>query len=726
MPFVVKDRVQVTSTTTGTGTFTLGAASSGFQDFTSMATGSGWDISTAQSLQSFSVAAQENDPQGIFFKPDGLKMYVVGNTGDDVLEYNLATAWDVRTASYLQNFLISAQDATPVGIFFKPDGLKMYFVGQTNDSVFEYNLSSAWNISTATFVQSLSVATLDAVPTGIFFKPDGLKMYIVGSSGDDILEYDLSSAWNISTATYLQNFVISAQDTTPVCIFFRPDGQTMYLVGNTNNSVYQYSLGTAWNITTASYVRAFSVALQETDPAGIFFKPDGSTMYISGAVADAVFQYSLSVNSIYYGITNGTDWEIGIGHLPPDGLELYRDTVLESSNSNALVNWGAGTKNVFCTFPADATEGTVPQGDTSQVGTDLVAWTNLKKELDRTVINGVPYNNNNTAGVVSTYSLVHTSSSAYYGGVLAPNGDIHFIPYNGEVGQKVNYLTGVVSTYAIFLTFNNSKYAGGVLASNGDIHFIPHSASVGQKVNSSGVVSTYSLIYSASGAYWGGVVAPNGDIHFIPYNAPRGQKVSAAGVVSTYSLIYTTTLAYSGGVLAPNGDIHFVPGGAARGQKISAAGVVSTYSLVYTTGGSTLAYSGGVLAPNGDIHFVPWSALVGQKISSSGVVSTYSLVVAVGGAYSGGVLAPNGDIYFVPRDSSTGVGDPYVGQKVSAAGVVNTYGLVLTTSGSFIGGVLAPNGEIYFIPANAARGQKLSTGTQRNIGYALSPFFNKF
>ena len=724
MTYVVKDRVKVTSTTTGTGTFTLGAAVSGFQSFASIASGSGWNISTAQLLQKFSVNAQDTSSQGLYFRADGLKMYLAGSTGAEVNEYNLSTAWDVRTASFVQNFVVSAQDTTPEAVFFKPDGLKMYVVGNDNNSVYEYDLSSAWNISTASYLQAFSVAGQDNQPGGISFKPDGLKMYVVGAnpSPASVDEYDLSSAWNISTASHLQGFSVESQDSVPQGLYFRPDGTKMYVTGSFNDGVYEYNLSSAWNISTASYLQTLSTTSFEITPTGIFFKPDGGKMYVSGASSDNVNEFNLSVNDTYYAITNGTDWELGVGTLSTDGTELFRNTVLESSNSNALVNWGAGDKDVFCTFPADATEGTVPQGDTSQVGTDLVAWTNLKKELDRTVINGVPYNNNNRAGVVSTYSLVYTTSNAYKGGVLAPNGDIHFVPSNANVGQKINYLSGLVSTYSII---SLTQYSGGVLAANGDIHFVPQGAR-GQKINASGVVSTYSLVYTASSAYEGGVLAPNGDIHFVPYNAVRGQKVSAAGVVSTYSLIYTTTLAYSGGVLAPNGDIHFVPGGAARGQKISAAGVVSTYSLVYTTGGGTLAYSGGVIAPNGDIHFVPWSATVGQKISSSGVVSTYSLVIAESGAYSGGVLAPNGDIHFVPRDSSTGVGQPYVGQKVSAAGVVSTYGLVLTTSGSFIGGVLAPNGEIYFIPANAARGQKLSTGTQRNIGYCLSPFFNKF
>ena len=166
----------------------------------------------------------------------------------------------------------------------------------------------------------------------------------------------------------------------------------------------------------------------------------------------------------------------------------------------------------------------------------------------------------------------------------------------------------VVSTYSLVYTAATA-YQGGVLAPNGDIHFVPLSANRGQKISPAGVVSTYSLVYTTTSAYSGGVLAPNGDIHFVPVNANRGQKISPTGVVSTYSLAYTVATAYQGGVLAPNGDIHFVPRAANRGQKISPDSVVSTYSLVYTT---TIAYIGGVLAPNGDIHFVPTSAAVGQ------------------------------------------------------------------------------------------------------------------
>lgn len=243
----------------------------------------------------FSVAGQETTPNGIFFKPDGLKMYIVGSLGDDVNEYNLSTAWDIATASFLQLFSVAAQDLSPQDLFFRDDGLKMYIVGSTNDNVYEYNLSTAWNVSTATFLQSFSVIAQDTNPVSLFFKPDGLKMYVVGSVNDSVYEYNLSTAWNISTASYLQLFSVAAQEITPAGIFFKPDGLKMYVVGTTGDDVNEYNLSTAWDISTAIYLQNFSIAVQSSAPQGVFFKPDGLKMYIIDSVEDAVYQYSLGI-----------------------------------------------------------------------------------------------------------------------------------------------------------------------------------------------------------------------------------------------------------------------------------------------------------------------------------------------------------------------------------------------------------------------------------------------
>jgi hypothetical protein len=48
-----------------------------------------------------------------------------------------------------------------------------------------------------------------------------------------------------------------------------------------------------------------------------------------------------------YVIEGGAEWEVGIGYLSAS-TTLVRDTVFQSSNADALVNFSAGTKNVFC------------------------------------------------------------------------------------------------------------------------------------------------------------------------------------------------------------------------------------------------------------------------------------------------------------------------------------------------------------------------------------------
>jgi len=77
------------------------------------------------------------------------------------------------------------------------------------------------------------------------------------------------------------------------------------------------------------------------------------TVTLAGAVAG--FQTFAAVgdgNSTYYTITGGTDFEVGIGTYTSSGTTLSRTTVLSSSNSGSLVNFSAGTKNVFVTYPA--------------------------------------------------------------------------------------------------------------------------------------------------------------------------------------------------------------------------------------------------------------------------------------------------------------------------------------------------------------------------------------
>jgi hypothetical protein len=80
------------------------------------------------------------------------------------------------------------------------------------------------------------------------------------------------------------------------------------------------------------------------------------TLTLAGAATGfQSFSVIGNANTTYYSIVDSSagTWEVGIGTYTSSGTTLSRDTVLESSNSGSKVNFGAGSKDVFCTYPAE-------------------------------------------------------------------------------------------------------------------------------------------------------------------------------------------------------------------------------------------------------------------------------------------------------------------------------------------------------------------------------------
>lgn len=294
-----------------------------------------WDLTTASFVASKYVGSQDTGPWGIFFKPDGTKMYVSGTTNNRVYEYNLSTPWNITTATYSQFASVN----TPRGLFFKSDGTVMLTVSSFSVLV-SYTLSTPWDISTAsanasgsvritssnnseskkgvwvspdgslvyTITQNTSnstcqltqhnIGTLYVAPDtntlGIQFSSSGDKFYSIGSAADRVWKVDPAAEYDISSTSNAASYLVSSQEATPEDLFFKPDGTKMYVVGSSGDEVNEYSLSTAWDVTTATPISVFSVSAQDSQPKGIFFKDDGTKMYIAGATSARIYEYNLS------------------------------------------------------------------------------------------------------------------------------------------------------------------------------------------------------------------------------------------------------------------------------------------------------------------------------------------------------------------------------------------------------------------------------------------------
>ena len=240
----------------------------------------------------YSVNAQEANPRGITFNTDGTKMFIVGTSGDDVNEYTLSTGFDLTsTVTFVTSFSVSAQESGPTAVKFNTDGTKMFITGVGSSNVHEYALTTGFDVSTASFTQTL-VTTVDTDNFGLDFKDDGTKMYITGNQNDKIYEYNLSSAFDISTATFNQDLSTQPHDYEPFGIEWSPDGTRLFIVGTIHNGVDLWYVSTPWDISTATHQEFYFVG---GNPSGIHISPDGTKMFVTGNNSDLVKSYTLSV-----------------------------------------------------------------------------------------------------------------------------------------------------------------------------------------------------------------------------------------------------------------------------------------------------------------------------------------------------------------------------------------------------------------------------------------------
>jgi len=260
------------------------------------------NISTASyANKSFFVAAQEGTNfRGLTFSADGSKAYIHGQS-EVIYQYTLSTPWDISTGSYVsKSFSTATQIASGGGIFFKSDGTAVYVIDWSNDIVYQYTLSTPWDISTASYAsKSFSIATQEFNATGeeLFISSDGTRLFIVGWGTDNVYSYTMSTAWDISTASYdSKSFSVVTQDANPTSLSFHPDGKKMYIAGFSSKAIFQYTLGTAWDLSTASYDtgETFDVSGQVTYLYGVSFNPDGSSFYtVDDTLGNKIDQYSL-------------------------------------------------------------------------------------------------------------------------------------------------------------------------------------------------------------------------------------------------------------------------------------------------------------------------------------------------------------------------------------------------------------------------------------------------
>mgnify|MGYP001350620947 CR=1 FL=1 len=256
--------------------------------------------------QSKVISSDTPGVRGINFKPDGTIMYVTGRRnvdGDTVIQYSLTTPFDISTATKTSETVLEIDGGNeidkPHAIEFKPDGKVMYVIHSLTGykSVEQFDLTTAWDTSTLSHNTRLSVSNSDVQLRALAFKPDGTRMYIGQTTYGKVLQYDLSTPWDVSSATNLvESDSYAGQENNIRNIQFSSDGTIMYLGGNGGDDINKYTLTTAWDVSTLEHSTSYSVSSETGNMMGFMFTANFTKLYVTAdaGTVNTIFEYSVA------------------------------------------------------------------------------------------------------------------------------------------------------------------------------------------------------------------------------------------------------------------------------------------------------------------------------------------------------------------------------------------------------------------------------------------------
>ena len=258
-------------------------------------------------VDSYDISTQETIVTGIVFNPDGTKMFIVGIGGDEVNEYSLSVGFDLSsTVTPLRTLNVSGQDDAPQDVAFNSDGTVIFVLGTGGDTIDSWSLSTAYDLSDVNATNDhVATTALGGDPRALKFNPDGTKMFILDLTGTQVEEYALSTAYDPATKSSATNYSVSDSGDDLQGMGFSSGGTKMFIVTSDDDDIHEYNLSTGFDVSTASYVGYYDVSYAgDRNISGMAFNSDASKMFHVDFEQNEIQEYTLSC---YYGVVNCID-----------------------------------------------------------------------------------------------------------------------------------------------------------------------------------------------------------------------------------------------------------------------------------------------------------------------------------------------------------------------------------------------------------------------------------
>ena len=193
---------------------------------------------------------------------------------------------------------ISGETQNARANFWRPDGSAIYVTGRGTENVASYTVSEPWQISTATFSDEFDLSnevgstSQSSVAHGLYLREDGERMWVFNRT--EIWEYTLSTPWQVSSAANTSYFDLSDFVQRGHDFDFSPDGTTLFIDDRDAQAVHQTHLSTPWDITTIEWQYTLDISDQEQEVRGLEMIAGGSIMLLMDTGRKEVLQYTLT------------------------------------------------------------------------------------------------------------------------------------------------------------------------------------------------------------------------------------------------------------------------------------------------------------------------------------------------------------------------------------------------------------------------------------------------
>ena len=243
--------------------------------------------------------SHDSGPRGIAFNTDGTKMFVVGRGSTDVGEYTCDVGFDVSSCNYASvSKDVGTEDGKPTGLAFNTDGTKMFVTGNSGDDINEYICTTGFDVTSCdldTVDPPLDVRPEGKAPMNVAFNTDGTKMFVAGAGRDNINEYICTTGFDVSSCTFEDEFDLEAGNNV-TGLAFSTDGTKMFTTDRTETDapITEYTCDVGFDVSSCNYVDDFFLITWDDRVTGIAFNTDGTKLFVLGDRGNDVNEFTLS------------------------------------------------------------------------------------------------------------------------------------------------------------------------------------------------------------------------------------------------------------------------------------------------------------------------------------------------------------------------------------------------------------------------------------------------